>query len=83
MHLTKYSKSPAIMKFSSYKPTTLITFLEKKLEKEPNDLQGWLILSRTCVLSGHYQKADKYYQIALELFPNNENGIQVFYIHFL
>ena len=46
---------------------------EKKLKKEPNDLQGWLILSRTCVLSGHYQKADKYYKNALELFPKNEN----------
>ena len=60
-------------KFKNISPEVLITFLEKKLEKEPNDLQGWLILSRTCVLSGHYQKADKYYQIALELFPNNEN----------
>ena len=60
-------------KFKNISPEVLITFLEKKLEKEPKDLQGWLILSRTCVLSGHYQKADKYYQIALELFPNNEN----------
>ena len=60
-------------KFKSISPQILITFLEKKLKKEPNDLQGWLILSRTCVLSGHYQKADKYYKNALELFPKNEN----------
>ena len=60
-------------KFKSISPQVLITFLEKKLKKEPNDLQGWLILSRTCVLSGHYQKADKYYKNALELFPKNEN----------
>ena len=59
--------------FKSISPQVLITFLEKKLKKEPNDLQGWLILSRTCVLSGHYQKADKYYKNALELFPKNEN----------
>ena len=60
-------------KFKSISPQVLITFLEKKLKKEPYDLQGWLILSRTCVLSGHYQKADKYYKNALELFPKNEN----------
>ena len=59
--------------FKSISPQVLIIFLEKKLKKEPNDLQGWLILSRTCVLSGHYQKADKYYKNALELFPKNEN----------
>ena len=59
--------------FKNISPQVLIIFLEKKLKKEPNDLQGWLILSRTCVLSGHYQKADKYYKNALELFPKNEN----------
>ena len=59
--------------FKNISPQVLIIFLEKKLKKEPNDLQGWLILSRTCVLSGHYQKADKYYKDALELFPKNEN----------
>ena len=59
--------------FKNISPQILIIFLEKKLKKEPNDLQGWLILSRTCVLSGHYQKADKYYKNALELFPKNEN----------
>jgi len=59
--------------FKNISPQVLIIFLEKKLKNEPNDLQGWLILSRTCVLSGHYQKADKYYKNALELFPKNEN----------
>ena len=59
--------------FKSISPQVLIIFLEKKLKNDPNDLQGWLILARTCVLSGHYQKADKYYKNALELFPKNEN----------
>ena len=59
--------------FKNISPQILIIFLEKKLKKEPYDLQGWLILSRTCVLSGHFQKADKYYKNALELFPKNEN----------
>ena len=58
--------------FKSISPQVLIIFLEKKLKKEPNDLQGWLILSRTCVMSGNYQKAEKYYKNALELFPKNE-----------
>ena len=59
--------------FKRISPQVLIIFLEKKLKKEPKDLQGWLILSRTCELSGHYQKADKYYKNALQLFPTNEN----------
>ena len=59
--------------FKNISPQVLIIFLEKKLKKEPDDLEGWLILSRTCVLSGNYQKADKYYKNALELFPENEN----------
>ncbi len=59
--------------FEKISPQLLITFLEKKLQKDSQDLEGWLILSRTCVISGHYQKADKYYQTALKLFPTNEN----------
>lgn len=60
-------------KFKDIDPKLLIIFLEKKLKKNPQDLEGWLILSRTCVMSGHYQKADKYYHTALQLFPTNEN----------
>ena len=59
--------------FKNISPQVLIIFLEKKLKKEPYDLEGWFILSRTCVLTGHYQKAEKYYKNALELFPKNEN----------
>ncbi len=54
-------------------PQLMITFMEKKLDEEPNDIEGWLILARTCVISGHFQKADMHYKSALEIFPNNEN----------
>ena len=32
-------------------PNRLILYLESKLNKNPKDLQGWLILVRTCSLS--------------------------------
>ncbi len=54
-------------------PKLMITFLEKKLKKQPRDIDGWLILARTCVISGHYQKADLHYKSALKIFPENEN----------
>lgn len=54
-------------------PQLMISFLEKKLKKEPRDINGWLILTRTCVISGYYQKADMHYKSALKNFPENEN----------
>ena len=60
-------------KFKEISPEILVLYLEEKLKKKPNDLQGWLILARTCVLGGYYQKADKYYKNALKNFPLNED----------
>ena len=60
-------------KFKQINPNKLIMFLEKKLKKEPEDIEGWLILARTCIFTGYYQKADAYYKKALTYFPNNEN----------
>ena len=65
------SKNPE--KFKEISPEILVLYLEEKLKKKPNDLQGWLILARTCVLGGYYQKADKYYKNALKNFPLNED----------
>ena len=31
-----------------------------------------MLLARTCFISGHFQKADLYYNNALKYFPNNE-----------
>ena len=31
-----------------------------------------MLLARTCFISGHFQKADLYYNKALKYFPNNE-----------
>ena len=52
-------------------PKKLISFLEFKLSKEPKDLDGWLILSRTCLISGYIQKADLYYKKSISHFPEN------------
>ena len=60
-------------KFKKINPNKLIFFLEKKLKKEPADIKGWLILARTCILTGYYQKADAYYKKSLTYFPDNEN----------
>ena len=58
-------------KFSSIEPKKIIYFLENKLKKQPDDLDGWMLLARTCFLSGHIQKADLYYNKAIKYFPNN------------
>ena len=50
-------------------------FLEKKLEDNPKDIDGWLILARTCVISGYVQKADMYYKTALSYYPQNKNAL--------
>ena len=50
----------------------IIIFLENKLKSNPNDYEGWLILARTCLITGHIQKADLYYKKALKYFPKSE-----------
>lgn len=60
-------------KLANIQPESVIIYLEKKLKKNPEDLQGWMILTRTCILSGYYQKADLHYKAALKVFPHSEN----------
>lgn len=54
-------------------PRKLVIFLETKLAKDPHDLEGWLILARTCLITGHIQKAELYYSKARKYFPNNSD----------
>ena len=56
---------------SELDPIKLILFLEKKLSENPEDLEGWKILARTCMLTGYVQKANKYYLKAIDLIPKN------------
>ena len=58
-------------KFSNIEPRKIIYFLENKLKKKPDDLDGWMLLARTCFLSGYIQKANLYYKKAAKYFPNN------------
>lgn len=57
--------------FSNIEPKKIIYFLENKLKKKPDDLEGWMLLARTCFLSGYIQKADLYYKKAIRYFPDN------------
>ena len=57
----------------NFDPTKIVLFLENKLKEEPNDLEGWMILARTCLMTGHAQKADFHYKNGLKYFPNDED----------
>mgnify|MGYP001316992182 CR=1 FL=1 len=57
---------------SDLDPSKIVLYLEQELKKNPNDLEGWLILARTCMFLGHIQKADLYYKSALKFFPESE-----------
>jgi cytochrome c-type biogenesis protein CcmH len=50
---------------------TLIESLEKQLAKDPNNLNGWLMLGRSRVSLGQFQHAVKAYEQALKLSPKN------------
>ncbi len=51
----------------------VIIFLEKKLNKNPKDIDAWLVLARTCLITGHIQKSELYYFKALKYFPENQD----------
>ncbi len=54
-------------------PKKIIFFLETKLKNDPSDLEGWKVLTKTCYITGHYQKADLHFKNSLEHFPENED----------
>ena len=54
-------------------PNEVIVFLEKKLNKNPKDIEAWLVLARTCLITGHIQKSELYYFKALKYFPDNQD----------
>ena len=54
-------------------PNEVIIFLENKLNKNPKDLDAWLVLARTCLITGHIQKSELYYNKGLKYFPRSED----------
>ena len=42
--------------FENIEPKEIIFFLENKLKKKPNDLDGWILLARTCYISGYFKR---------------------------
>lgn len=51
--------------------TTVIDRLEQKLAKDPNNLEGWLMLGRSAISMGQFPRAVKAYEQALALSPGN------------
>ena len=60
-------------KFANLNPRKIVFFLEKnKLKKQPNDFEGWMLLARTCFISGHFQK-QILYNTALKFFSQQRS----------
>ncbi len=58
---------------SQTNPQKIIFYLESKLRDNPNDLEGWKLLARTCLITGYNQKAELHYTNALKHFPSNDS----------
>ena len=62
-----------IIEGNGINPNEVIIFLENKLNKNPKDLDAWLVLARTCLITGHIQKSELYYNKGLKYFPRSED----------
>ena len=71
--INKITNNPESLK--EINPQKIIFFLESKLKENPMDLEGWKLLARTCLMTGHIQKAEVHYTKALKYFPLNESLI--------
>ena len=71
--INKITNNPESLK--EINPQKIIFFLESKLRENPKDLEGWKLLARTCLMTGHTQKAEVHYTKALKYFPSNESLI--------
>jgi cytochrome c-type biogenesis protein CcmH len=49
--------------------------LEARLQKEPNDLEGWRMLGRTYLVSGNAAKAATAYEQANSIAPSKDTGL--------
>ena len=49
--------------------------LEARLQKEPNDLEGWRMLGRTYLVSGNAAKAASAYEQANSIAPSKDMGL--------
>ena len=64
--INKITNNPESLK--EINPQKIIFFLETKLKENPMDLEGWKLLARTCLMTGHIQKAEVHYTKALKYF---------------
>ncbi|NPA71447.1 MAG: tetratricopeptide repeat protein [Gammaproteobacteria bacterium] len=54
---------------------TLVQKLEKKLAHKPNDINGWLLLGRSSMMTDDYQKAIFAFEKAIVLEPHNLDAL--------
>ncbi|MDX1353599.1 MAG: tetratricopeptide repeat protein, partial [Thiomicrorhabdus sp.] len=54
---------------------TLVDKLQAKLQKKPNDVDGWLLLGRSYEVTKEHDKAIYAFEKALALQPNNLQAI--------
>lgn len=70
---------PEFAEMQTQKPApeqiTLVDKLEQKLAKDPKDLQGWLLLGRSSMITEDYDKAIMAFEKALALDANNLNAL--------
>lgn len=55
-----------------------IPLLERKLNDNPNDFNGWLMLGKSYSILQKYSMASQAYQVALKINPNNLDVIKEF-----
>lgn len=71
--------TPEFAEMQTAKPApeqiTLVDKLEQKLAKNPKDLQGWLLLGRSAMITEDYDKAIFAFDKALGLDPKNINAL--------
>ncbi len=59
--------------------TRLVAELADRLEREPDDVQGWLLLARSYMVLGQYDKGQEAYREAWTRTPEPDNELKVAY----
>ena len=57
-------------KYANKNLETLLKRLKKQLDKEPNKIEGWILLGRSLVTLGKYREASEALKHALQIAPN-------------
>ena len=56
-------------------PHTMVTSLAERLQREPNNVEGWLLLARSYEALEQYEPAAEAYEKVLEIQPNHPTAL--------